>query len=182
MTLHTESDHIHLVTDPTVYVYTPDGRQQGIVPYRLGVPPVIVRRDAQGRPYTKLPSQVQQIITLQNGVIQQQLKKMQPPTAAPPMRISSGGGMRPPSVPVTSQQQPTQQTSAQTQPSASAPPVTNHSPHPSPVPVPQHSPPNTACRPAISMPHIEVPKADSIMCQRVLLRARSRRISRLNNI
>jgi len=30
---HTESDHIHLVTDPTLYVLGPAGRPQGIVPY-----------------------------------------------------------------------------------------------------------------------------------------------------
>jgi hypothetical protein len=90
LTLHTESDPIQTVNN------------KAIAPYSLGVPPVIVRRDAQGRLYTMLLSQVQQVITLQNGVIQQQ-QKMQPPIAAPPMSISSRGGMRPPSVPVTRQ-------------------------------------------------------------------------------
>ena len=53
MTLHTDSDHIHLVTDPTLFVIGPEGRPQGIVPYRLGVPSMNMRRDAQGviRPF-----------------------------------------------------------------------------------------------------------------------------------
>jgi hypothetical protein len=33
MTLYTESDHVHLVTDPTLYVLGPEGWLQGIVPY-----------------------------------------------------------------------------------------------------------------------------------------------------
>src|SRR6266511_3781801 len=105
MTLHTDSDHIHLVTDPTLIVIGPEGRPQGIVPYRLGVPPMNMRRDTQGvmRPFQTLP--------LRNGnpLIVQQLKKMQPPTAAPQMRISSGGGMRPPSVSLSNMQQLQQQ-------------------------------------------------------------------------
>jgi len=47
MTLHAESDHLHLVTDPTLVIFSSEGRPQGIVPYRLGVPPIIMRRDAQ---------------------------------------------------------------------------------------------------------------------------------------
>ena len=85
MMLHTDSDHIHLVTDPTLFVIGPEGRSQGIVPYRLGVPPMNMRRDAQGvmRPFQPgmqvLPPQM---MALQNGnpLAVQQLKKMQPPT------------------------------------------------------------------------------------------------------
>src|SRR6266571_4765313 len=113
MTLHTDSDHIHLVTDPTLFVIGPEGRSQGIVPYRLGVPPMNMRRDAQGvmRPFQPgmqvLPPQM---MALQNGnpLAVQQLKKMQPPTAAPQMRISSAGGMRPPSMTLQQLQQPAQ--------------------------------------------------------------------------
>src|SRR6266540_6630927 len=35
MTLHTESDHLHLVTDPTLIVFSSEGRRQGIVPYQV---------------------------------------------------------------------------------------------------------------------------------------------------
>jgi len=72
MTLHAESDHLHLVTDPTLVIFSSEGRPQGIVPYRLGVPPIIMRRDAQrvGRPFPgMLPAQMQHILALQNGAI-----------------------------------------------------------------------------------------------------------------
>ena len=64
MTLHTDSDHIHLVTDRTLFVIGPEGRPQGIVPYRLGVPPMNMRRDAQG---VMQPFQPAQMMALQNG-------------------------------------------------------------------------------------------------------------------
>src|SRR6266511_1399715 len=91
MTLHTDSDHIHLVTDPTLIVMGPEGRPQGIVPYRLGVPPMNMRRDAQGvmRPFQPgMQALPPQMMALQNGN-PLAVKKMQPPTAAPQMRISS---------------------------------------------------------------------------------------------
>lgn len=162
MTLHTESDHIHLVTDPTLVIFSSEGRPQGIVPYRLGVPPIIMRRDAQGvvRPF---PGMVQHMLALQNGnslAIPQHLKKMQPAAAAQ-MRISSGGGMRPPAISTTnSQSSPSQPQPMQSQSNAASP-TNNHSPPHSPVPVPQHSPPNGVGRPAISMPHVEVAKTDA---------------------
>jgi len=174
MTLHTDSDHIHLVTDPTLFVIGPEGRPQGIVPYRLGVPPINMRRDAQGvmRPFQPgmqvLPPQM---MALQSGnpLAVQQLKKMQPPTAAPQMRISSGGGMRPPSIPLSTMQQLHQQpaqpqtlhASQQPQGQTNTTPVQSQSPpHSAPIPVSHLSPPNTAARPGIAMPHIEVPKAE----------------------
>ncbi len=173
MTLHTESDHIHLVTDPTLYVLGPEGRPQGIVPYRLGVPPIIMRRDAQGvvRPFQPgmqlLPQQVH-MLAMQNGtpVSMQQLKKMQLPTAAQQMRISSGGGMRPPSVPVSNLQPAPQQTqqSQPVQPQTGALPAQTSTPSRStPVPVPQHSPPNGVGRPGIAVPHVEVAKTEAIV-------------------
>ena len=48
MTLHTNSDHIHLVTNPTLFVIDPEGWPQGIVPYQLGVPLINMHRNAQG--------------------------------------------------------------------------------------------------------------------------------------
>ncbi|KAF9530669.1 enhancer of polycomb-like-domain-containing protein [Crepidotus variabilis] len=171
MTLHTESDHIHLVTDPTLVVAGPDGRPQGVIPYRLGVPPIIMRRDAQGvvRPFQPgIPSQMQMLAMQNNPAMQQQLKKMQPPGVSQQMRISSGGGMRPPSVPVSNlqqQQQAQAQQSAQSQPQPNGVTVPHPTPHPLPVPVPQHSPlngTNVVSRAAISMPHVEVPKPDML--------------------
>jgi enhancer of polycomb-like protein len=170
MTPHTESDHIHLVTDPTLYVLGPEGQPQGIVPYRLGVPPIIMRRDVQSvvRPFQPgmqlLPQQVH-ILTMQNGtpVSMQQLKKMQLPTAAQQMRISSGGGMRPPTVPV-SNLQPALQQSQPVQLQAGA--LLARTPTPSrstPVPVPQHSPPNGIGRPGITVPHVEVAKTEAVV-------------------
>ena len=173
MTLHTESDHLHLVTDQTLVVFNSEGRPQGIVPYRLGVPPIIMRRDAQGvvRPFPgMLPAQVQHMLALQNGAMPQHLKKMQPSGTAPQMRISSGG-MRPPSISATNSQssppQPLQSQSSQSQPtqppSSVGSPITHHQspPAPSPVQAAQHSVPNGVGRPAISMPHVEVAKADT---------------------
>ena len=176
MTLHTDSDHIHLVTDPTLFVIGPEGRPQGIVPYRLGVPPMNMRRDAQGvmRPFQPgmqvLPPQM---MALQNGnpLAVQQLKKMQPPTAAPQMRISSAVGMRPPSVPLSTMQQLQQQpaqpqtlhASQQPQGQTNVTPVQSHSPpHSAPIPVSHISPSNAAApaRPGIAMPHTEVPKTE----------------------
>src|SRR5260221_3917721 len=170
MTLHTESDHIHLVTDPTVVVFNSEGRPQGIIPYRLGGASIVMRRDAQGvvRPFPgMLPAQVQHMMALQNGTplaIPQHLKKMQPSAPGPQMRISSGGGMRPPTVSATNSQQqssPPQAIQPQSQSNAASPIVNQGSPAPTPVPVPQHAIPNGIGRPAISMPHVEVPKADS---------------------
>jgi len=98
MTLHTESDHLHLVTDPTLVIFNSEGRPQGILPYRLRVPPIIMRHDAQGvvQPIPgMLPAQVQQML-LQNGTSSSHSatsKKVQPTATGPQMRISSGGGM-----------------------------------------------------------------------------------------
>jgi hypothetical protein len=128
MTLHIESNHIHLVTDPTLVIYSSEGRLQGIVPYRLGVPPIFMRCDVQGvvRLFPgMLPTQVQHILALQNGsplTITQHLKKMQPYAASPQRRISSGGGMCPPSMSAANSQQhqpqlsPTRSLQSQTSP------------------------------------------------------------------
>jgi len=48
MTLHTELDHILLVTDPTLVVFNSEGQPQGIIPYRLGGPSIIMQQDTQG--------------------------------------------------------------------------------------------------------------------------------------
>lgn len=175
MTLHMESDHIHLVTDPTIYVLGPEGRPHGVVPYRLGVPPIIMRRDAQGvvRPFQPgmqlLP---QHMLAMQNGASLsiQQLKKMQLPVAGSQMRISSGGGMRPPVTVSNVNQQAPQQTQQATQPTLSQTGTTIPTQTPTPprstpvaVPVPQQSPPNGVSRPGITMPHVEVTKTDIVV-------------------
>jgi len=170
MTLHTESDHIHLVTDPTLVVFNSEGRPQGIIPYRLGGPSIVMRRDAQGvvRPFPGMhpAAQVQHMMALQNGTlaIPQHLKKMQP-SGPGQMRISSSGGMRPPTVSAANSQQhqssPPHPIQPQSQSDTASPIVNQGSPAPTPVPVPQHAVPNGVGRPAISMPHVEVPKADA---------------------
>ena len=165
MTLFNENDHLHLLNDPTVFVNGPDGRQVPVMPYRLGMPPPPMRRDAQGvlRPYIPgmplpphIPANHPLALAAANGAtpvaMQQQLKKMQPPSATPQMRISSNGGMRPPGIPVTNLQANGS--------------VGHHvsPPHPVPVPIPQHSPPNGVngvSRAAITMPHVEVPDRKS---------------------
>jgi len=106
MTLHTESDHIHLVTDPTLYVLGPEGaaRHRSL--------PIGCAADnyAHCSGMQLLPQQVH-MLAMQNGtpVSMQQLEKMQLPTAAQQMRISSGGGMRPPTVLVSNLQPALQQ-------------------------------------------------------------------------
>jgi hypothetical protein len=62
---HTETDHMHLITDPTLFVFSSEGRPQGIVPYRRGGPSIIMRLDAQGvvRPFPgMLPAQFQHML------------------------------------------------------------------------------------------------------------------------
>ncbi|PPQ93891.1 hypothetical protein CVT25_007804 [Psilocybe cyanescens] len=164
MTLFNESDHVSLMNDPTIYITGPDGRQHPVVPYRLGMPAPPIRRDAQGRPYPMQhnipPNHPLANMVGVNGIpvaMQHQIKKMQPPTAAPQMRISSNGGMRPPVISVSNLQQQQQVNGT----------VAHHvsSPHPVPVPVPQHSPLNGVngiSRAAISMPHVEVQKQEII--------------------
>jgi len=175
MTLHNEADHVQLVTDPTVVIAGPDGRPQGILPYRLGMPPLVVRRDAQGvlRHYPAglngmqpvLPSQMHSMLGLPNGTpvsMHHQIKKMQPPAVAPQMRISSNGGMRPPSVPVSNLQQ--QQQAQQPQPNGIPSLIQHTSPHPVPAPAPQHPSANGingTTRAAISMPHVDVQKSET---------------------
>ncbi|KAF8871061.1 hypothetical protein CPB84DRAFT_1855208 [Gymnopilus junonius] len=143
-TLFTETDHLHLLSDPSVIVNGPDSRLHIVMPYQLGMPPTIMRRDAQGVlwPYPPnmplpphlAPNQALALVAAANGMapvaMQQQLKKMQPPSATPQMRISSNGGMRPPGIPVTNLQ--------------ANGAIAHHvsPPHPLPVLIPQHSPPD----------------------------------------
>ncbi|KAJ3498436.1 hypothetical protein NLJ89_g10220 [Agrocybe chaxingu] len=151
MTLHSDPDHLHLVTDPTLILTNSEGQQHAVLPYGLGIANADDQAGRSGRSTTGHPHP---LMTMQNGipVAMQQIKKMQAPTAAPQMRISSNGGMRPPSVP----------TVANLQANGA---VTQHPapPHPLPVPVPQHSPPNGingTSRAAISMPHVDVQKPE----------------------
>ena len=141
MTLMNDADHHTMLTDPSLVVQAPDGRQQLVVPFRLGGPPTLVRRDQNGvlRAYHPMinggiPSNPMPSPT---GV---SIKKMPPPTAIPQMRISSNGGMRPPSTTLNHQ--------------------ANGSvlPSPHPLPVPHHS---SASRAAISMPHVDLSNPDS---------------------
>lgn len=114
MTLLQDQDQYSLITDPSIMLSSADGRQQPVIPFRLGAQQPMVRRDAQGvpRPYPTLgvqpsiPQQSAVAISLPlaaNGIpisVPAQMKKMQPPVGLPQMRISSNGGMRPPGAPV----------------------------------------------------------------------------------
>ena len=169
MTLLADTNQAALVTDNAVPVVTNDGRQVMFVPFRLGVPPSIHRRDATGsfRPvYPALasflsqqpppPNPSQQVPGV-NGTpvaIQQPIVKMSLPTAVPQMRISSNGGMRLTAPAVVNGASGTQSTVS----------VAVHNSPPQPVPVPRHTSPNgingIASRPAIAMPHVDVVKAE----------------------
>lgn len=171
MTLLADSDQVALVTDNTVPVVTNDGRQVVYVPFRLGVPPSIHRRDALGsfRPvYPALANFISQQppatnpsqpVSGTNGTpvaTQQPIVKMSLPTAAPApqMRISSNGGMRPTVPVVVNGVNGTQSTVS----------IAVHNSPPQPVPVPRHTSPNgingIASRPAIAMPHVDVVKTE----------------------
>ncbi|KAF9445195.1 hypothetical protein P691DRAFT_676156 [Macrolepiota fuliginosa MF-IS2] len=165
MTLLADTDQAGVVTDNALPVVTGDGRQLMFVPFRLGVPPSIHRRDPGGtfRPiypalaqFLAQPGSAHQLPGVPSGTpvaVQQQLKKMPPPSAVPQMRISSNGGMRP-SIPAVNGVNGLQ----------SAVSIAAHTSPPQPVPVPQHSPPNgvngVVSRPAIAMPHVDVVKTE----------------------
>lgn len=168
MTLLADTDQAALVTDNALPVVTNDGRQLMFVPFRLGVPPSILRRDATGtfRPiYPALASFLSQPPPAHNAAqsvpgmtatpvsMQQQVKKMPPPNV-PQMRISSNGGMRPTATPAVNGANGVQPTVS----------IATHNSPPQPVPVPQHSPPNgingVVSRPAIAMPHVDVVKTE----------------------
>lgn len=167
MTLLADSDQAGLVTDNALPVVTNDGRQLMFVPFRLGVPPSIHRRDpggtfrpiypalaqflAQPPPAHNAPQQLPGLPNVTPAAIQQQIKKMPPPNAVPQMRISSNGGMRPTITAVNGVNG--------LQPAVSI----AHTSPPQPVPVPQHSPGGVngvVSRPAIAMPHVDVVKAE----------------------
>ncbi|KAI0047478.1 hypothetical protein FA95DRAFT_1518958 [Auriscalpium vulgare] len=117
MTFFQDEDHQRLTTDPTLYLPI-DGRTQGVVPYRLGMHPVL-RRDAYAsavaaRPHLSQAAAIQHAATQAqqanlgltmpqtNGTpisMQAQLKKLPSTLAVPQLRISSNGGMRPPTTP-----------------------------------------------------------------------------------
>ena len=155
MTLLRDSDHLaELTTDPTLILPTSDGRQQSVIPYRLGMPQMV--RPAHMRPpHPGMPPGMTIVSPGQPGQpgipvgtpvsMQGHLKKMQPPTAIPQMRISNGG-MRPPSLP-----------GAGLNGTSASQPAT---PQPVPIP-PAHMPTNGVNgggRAAIAMPHVEMVK------------------------
>ena len=108
MTLLQDSDQASLLTDPAITVYTPDGRQQIVTPFKLGVPQYPSRRDVPGRPFSHAhqPHITPQGISLPPlpGTpisMPSQVKKMAHAALLPQPRISSNGGMRPPGLVVT---------------------------------------------------------------------------------
>ncbi|TFK21706.1 hypothetical protein FA15DRAFT_597418 [Coprinopsis marcescibilis] len=150
MTLFKEVDHTDLATDPTLHLPNANGQQTSVLPYRLGMPPMI-RRDPQGqfRPVGPMffgmppgslphPAGMQQVGMA--GTPVSMLKKMPPPNAIPQMRISNGG-MRLSNIPMQQQTSP---------------------PHPSTIPSSSQSSTSTPnavqSRPAIAMPHVDLVK------------------------
>lgn len=178
MTLFTELDHHQLINDPTVLVMGADSQIHYVIPYRLGMPPMLynTRREgglrlAPGQTYLQVAPSKATPVSMPH-----QIKKMQPPTSGPQMRISSNGGMRPPNIPVLQnagmptiglQMNGSQNNGLQNN-GLQANGTTPHHlspPHPMPVPVPQHSPPNGingTSRAAISMPHVDVQKSEAL--------------------
>ena len=146
MTLFSEKDHIHLLTDPALTVVNTEGRTQAVLPFRLGAfQPQPSRRDVQAAVRQGLstmngtPVAQQLSVTPLNGTANQH--QMAPPVL---MRISSSGGMR---VPATNLQNNGNGHNV-------APP------QPISIPVSQHSP---ASRAAIAMPHVEAQKPEVIV-------------------
>src|SRR5438477_186207 len=110
MTLLQDPDQTSLSTDPSITLYTADGRQQSVVPFKLGGPQIVAsRRDIQSRPYPvphQPPPPLPAAISLPpvSGTpisIPTQVKKMPHAPALPQLRISSNGGMRHPGLVVT---------------------------------------------------------------------------------
>ncbi|PFH50331.1 hypothetical protein AMATHDRAFT_145389 [Amanita thiersii Skay4041] len=161
MTFLGESDQQSVVTDPAIPVLTAEGRYQTVIPFKLGMPIPVLRREGNGmvRPFppglmaqahSGMPHGVSLSTTSGTPVsVQQQLKKMPPPNGVPQMRISSNGGMRPPVVPTVAA---LQQAIAQ----VPAVPSTPHN-----LPTVQHQPAsatNGVSRAAINMPHVDTLK------------------------
>jgi enhancer of polycomb-like protein len=167
MTLLVDQDQQSLMTDPTIVLSAADGRQQAIIPFRLGMQQPMVRRDPSGvtRSYPAgVPPMISQVaqqagislslpLTTTNGTpisVPAQMKKMQPPVGLPHMRISSNGGMRPPGLPVGGNM------------SGNVP--APHSSPPHAHATGQHSSPENGAnginRGAISMPHLDVVKSE----------------------
>ena len=145
MALLLDTDQQNLTTDPTIPV-TVDGRQQSVIPFRLGMPPPPRPRPMHPPPALQTPAPLPAPLTPSGGTpvsMQQQLKKMPPPVAVPHMRISSNGGMR---------QAPTSSTNI---------PLLHSSP-PNQTTPSQHPPPatNGINRAAINISHVDVAKPD----------------------
>ncbi|KAF5385750.1 hypothetical protein D9615_002489 [Tricholomella constricta] len=155
MTLLLDPDQQNLINDAAIPIIN-DGRQQMVVPFRLGLPPPQLRR-GPGAPRPGGPQGFQKpspaVSALSNGTpisIQQQLKKMPPPNTLPSMRISSNGGMRPPPVVAS------MQSSSSLQSSPPNPAALSHS---------SPSASNGIGRAAINLPHIDASKLDSTGAQ-----------------
>ena len=157
MTLFSDMDHAHLLTDPTLVIQGADGGSQIFLPYRLGMlQQPMLRRDAQGvlRP---LQPTINGVLTHPGATMNgHQIKKMPPPNTGLQMRISSSGGMRPPMTPVSNLQ--SNGGSSSPAPHQMSPPQTLR------VPVVQHSLPMSGIsRTAISLPQVDVHKSADII-------------------
>ena len=131
MSVLQDSDQASLLTDPSITIQSPDGRQLTVVPFKLGRQSLMPRRDIQGRPFPH-PHQQQDIAPQTVSLpplpgasisIPAQVKKIAHSLVSPPPRISSNGGMRPPGLAVTGLR--TTATLPQTSPTTNLTPVVN---------------------------------------------------------
>ena len=153
MALLLDADQQSLTTDPSIPVAV-DGRQQNVIPFRLGMPPPPRPRPMHPPPALQPPAPLPAPLTPSGGTpvsTQQQLKKMPPPVAVPQMRISSNGGMRPP--PTSSANVPLLHSSPPNQAA------------PSQLPLPAT---NGINRAAINISHVDVAKPDVMTSHSVM--------------
>ncbi|CAL1709115.1 unnamed protein product [Somion occarium] len=126
MKLMTDQDHAMLNTDTSITVTTSEGRQQQIVPYRLGIPQPVRTREQSSVPSQRPapsptpatpsvsslrhPNGTSMALSSSNGgtpvSVPAHLKSMPPPATVPSLRISANGGMRA-NTPSTSSASPT---------------------------------------------------------------------------
>ncbi|KAK7029405.1 Enhancer of polycomb-like protein 1 [Paramarasmius palmivorus] len=155
--LLTEQEVTCLLNDPTFVRYTPDGRKEPYVPFKLGQPsrPILAQQQqmisqtGQQSVAAAAAVQVQQNPGPGMSVPVSQQMKMQPPgEAMSPQMLRISGGMRRPSVPTV----PSVPSSTPSS-TASSPPKQQQ---PIAQPVPQPTPSvNGVNRPAINLPHVD---------------------------
>ncbi|KAG6862228.1 hypothetical protein C0995_002159 [Termitomyces sp. Mi166 len=142
MTFLLDPDQQNLINDPAIPVIS-NGRQQLVVPFKLGLPPAHRLAPGAPRPGVLQHKSPTPIVPIRTPIsIQQQLKTMAPPSV-PQMRISLNGGMRSNPVAMT------------------GPPHLSQSSPPNSNSLARHSPSNSGIyRAAINLPHTDPSSAE----------------------